>query len=64
MVSVRYTPRDTPQIRRGQWMLPLPLPNNKKLLEKIAEQGTIYQTNVIRDQIKHTDRQIANPQTH
>ena len=64
MVSVRYAPRDAPQIGRGQWMLPLPMLNNKKLLEKIAKQGTVYQTNVMRDQIEHTDRQISNPQTH
>ena len=64
MVSMRFAPKDAPQIGRGRWTLPLPMLNNKKLLEKIAEQGTIYQTNVTRDQIKRTDRQIANPQMH
>jgi len=49
MVSVRYAPRDAPQIGKGRWTLPLSLLNNEKLLGKIAEQGIISQAEMTRD---------------
>ena len=64
MVSVRYTPKEAPQIGKGQWMLPLSLLRNEKLLEKIAEQGIKFQTETTRDWLEQTDRQTANVQTY
>ena len=49
MVSVRYTPRDAPQIGKGCWTLPLSLLNNEKLLGKIAERGIIFHAETTRD---------------
>jgi 1,4-alpha-glucan branching enzyme len=51
-------------VGKGRWTLPLALLNNEKLLEKLAKQGTILQSNLTRDQIKHTDQQTTNPQMH
>ena len=64
MVSVRFAPTNAPQMGKGRWTMPLSLLDNEKLLEKLADQGTILQSNLTRDRIERTDRQIANPQTH
>jgi len=64
MVSVRYAPRDAPQIGKGRWTLPLSLLNNEKLLGKITERGIIFQAETTRDWLEQTDRQTANIQTH
>ena len=64
MVSVRFAPKDTPQIGRGRWTLPLSLLNNEKLLEKIAEHSNAFLSNTMRDQFERTDQRIANVQTH
>ena len=64
MVSVRYAPKEAPRIRKGWWTLPLYLLNNKTLVEKITKHGIVLQSNIMRDQIEHTNRQIANTQTH
>jgi len=49
MVTVKYAPKEAPHIGKGQWTLPLALINNDKMLEKIAEQGTAFQSKVTRD---------------
>jgi hypothetical protein len=49
MVSVRFAPKDAPQMGKERWTLLLSLLNNKKLLEKLAKQGTILQSNLTRD---------------
>jgi len=64
MVSVRYAPKEAPHIGKGRWTLPLSLLNYEKLVEKITEQGIIFQTKVTRDRIERTDRQTANTQMH
>jgi len=64
MVYVRYAPKEAPQIGKGRWTLPLSLLRNEKLLEKIAEQGIKFQTEMTRDRLERTDRQTANVQTH
>jgi len=64
MVTVKYAPKEAPHISKGRWTLPLALLNNDKMLEKIAEQGTAFQSKVTRDQIEWTDQQTSNTQTH
>ena len=64
MVSVRFAPKEAPQMGKGRWTLPLALLNNEKFLEGLAEQGISLQANLTRDRIERTDRGLTNPQTH
>ena len=52
MVSVRYAPKEAPYIGKGRWTLPLSLIHNKKLVERIAIQGTELLTDITRDQFE------------
>lgn len=49
MISVKYAPKEAPQIGKGQWTLPLALLNNEKFLKRVAEEGTIFQSRAMRD---------------
>ena len=64
MVSVRYAPKEAPQIGKGRWTMPLSLLNNEQLIGKIAEHGIALQAKITRDRIERTDRLTANTQTH
>ena len=64
MVSMRYAPKEAPQIGKGRWTLPLAIINNEKFLEKVGEEGVTFLSRATRDRIERTDRQTANIQTH
>jgi exonuclease III len=49
MVSICFAPKDALQMGKGRWPLPLSLLNNDKLLEKLADQDIILQSNLTRD---------------
>lgn len=49
MVSVRYAPKEAPQIGKGRWTLPLAIINNEKFLEKVGEEGVTFLSRATRD---------------
>ncbi len=39
LVSVKFAPKDTPDIGKGQWTWPLPSLKDETLIEKVIRQG-------------------------
>ena len=61
MVSIRYAPRDAPQIGRGRWTWPLHMINDNKLLNIVINKGIELENKLMGKQPHNTNN--INPQT-
>lgn len=62
LVTVKYAPKDAPEIGRGRWTLPLQVLRNKKLIEMIIARGIKLQKELENIRTLNTDREETNPQ--
>ena len=62
MVSVKYAPRDAPDIGNGRWTWPLPSLNDETLIGKVVERGMSLQEKLEKLDRGETSRDETNPQ--
>lgn len=62
MVSVKYAPKDAPEIGKGRWTWPLRSIGDNTLLDKIAKRGILVQEELRRLDRGETTREETNPQ--
>ena len=46
IISVKFAPKDSPNIGNGRWMWPLASLNNEPLLDKVVAKGAIVQKKI------------------
>ncbi|KAI0273036.1 hypothetical protein BGY98DRAFT_936483 [Russula aff. rugulosa BPL654] len=63
LISLKYAPKDAPQIGNGHWTWPIPTLNEEPLLDAIVAKGKIIQTKLENLQNGLTTRDETNPQT-
>ena len=62
LVTVKYALKDTPDIGKGRWTLPLQVLKNRKLIEMIIMCGIKLQEDLENIRIQNTNRKTTNPQ--
>ena len=62
IISVKFAPKDSPNIGNGRWMWPLASLNNEPLLDKIVAKGAVVQKKIEElEEMQHKD-QVTSPQ--
>ena len=62
LVVAKYAPRDTPEIGKGRWTIPLYLIENKKFIDRVIERGIQLETDLETLKSQNVDRSIDNVQ--
>ena len=62
MVSVKYAPRDAPDIGNGRWTWPLPSLSDETLINKVIQRGMQLQESFDKLDRGETNRDETNPQ--
>ena len=62
LVTVKYSPKDAPEIGKGRWTLPIQVLKNKKLIEIIITRGIKLQNDLEDIRTQNADRETTNPQ--
>jgi exonuclease III len=62
MVTVKYAPKDAPEIGEGRWTWPLQSLNDENLIKKIVKQGQTIQESLDKLDRGDTNRNETNPQ--
>jgi ribonuclease HI len=62
MVTVKYAPKDAPEIGDGRWTWPLQSLSDATLIEKVAKRGQIVQENLDKLDRGELNRNEINPQ--
>ena len=62
MVTVKYAPKDAPEIGDGRWTWPLQSLKDETLIIKVAKRGQLVQNNLEKLDRGETNRNDTNPQ--
>ena len=62
LVTVKYAPKDAPDIGKGRWTLPLQVLKNRKLIEMVITRGIKLQEDLENIRTQNTNRETTNPQ--
>ena len=62
MVSVKFAPKDAPDIGKGRWTWPLQSLTDEDLIEKIVKRGITLQENLDKLDRRESNRNEVNPQ--
>jgi hypothetical protein len=63
MVTVKYAPKDIPNIGSGRWTWPLQSLSDQALIEKVAKRGRAIQEELEKLTSGEETRDVTNPQT-
>ena len=63
IVTVKYAPKEAPEIGKGRWTLPLHLANDQKFLNSVIKKGLALQLELEKIQRNPTNRNVSNPQS-
>ena len=62
LVTVKYAPKDEPEIGKGRWTLPLHMTENELFLDAVVKRGITLQTSLNNTQETETRGGTQNPQ--
>ncbi|KAI0282258.1 Endonuclease/exonuclease/phosphatase [Russula aff. rugulosa BPL654] len=62
LVSVKFVPKDAPQIGKGRWTWPIPTINNEALINKVVSKGIQLQTKMEEAANTPVERRHNDPQ--
>jgi hypothetical protein len=62
LVAVKYAPKDTPDIGKGRWTLPLHLLQQKEFIEKVIKRGLHLQTDLENTTHSNPEKRRDSPQ--